>query len=262
MTVQPEGTPCWVDAMFADLDGAKSFYADVLGWTFGQSAEEFGGYTQAYSDGRAVAGLVPPTPGEQVRPAWNLYLASPDVHVSATRVRDRGGEVLMEPAQVGELGSMLLARAPGGAGFGVWQAGAHEGFDRVGESGAYCWAEVFTRDPEADDAFLTSVFGYGTGRMKGMETDFALYRVGTDVVLGRMRMTDEFPAEAPSFLNVYFGVDDCDAAISRATGREAKVYYGPMDSPFGRFAMLGDPQGAAFSMIDTSRTTGEVPEMT
>ncbi|MGW2672239.1 VOC family protein, partial [Streptomyces sp. NPDC001272] len=24
----PEGTPCWVDAMFTDVEGAKEFYAD------------------------------------------------------------------------------------------------------------------------------------------------------------------------------------------------------------------------------------------
>ncbi len=50
MAVQPEGTPCWADAMFSDVEGAKSFYGDVLGWTFGDASSEYGNYTQAYVD--------------------------------------------------------------------------------------------------------------------------------------------------------------------------------------------------------------------
>lgn len=76
MAVQPEGTPCWADAMFADVEGAKSFYGDVLGWTFGESSSEFGNYTQAYADGKAAAAVVPPMPGAEGQSAWCLYLAS------------------------------------------------------------------------------------------------------------------------------------------------------------------------------------------
>jgi hypothetical protein len=35
-----------------------------------------------------------------------------------------------------------------------------------------------------------------------------------------------------------------------------------MDTPFGRFASLSDPQGANFSVIDITRTEGEMPKMT
>jgi hypothetical protein len=35
-----------------------------------------------------------------------------------------------------------------------------------------------------------------------------------------------------------------------------------MDSPFGRFAALSDPQGASFSVIDMKTTQGEMPTMT
>ncbi len=61
---------------------------------------------------------------------------------------------------------------------------------------------------------------------------------------------------------MYFTVEDVDAAVDRATARGAKVLYGPVDSPFGRFAALMDPQGAAFSLIDVERTEGEMPAMT
>lgn len=260
MAVQPEGTPCWVDAMFTDMEGAKSFYGDVLGWTFGEASSEYGNYTQAYSDGKAVAAIVPPMPGQEGQSAWCLYFASPDAAATARKIRDNGGEVLMEPMQVGEFGSMLLARDPSGVAFGVWQAGIHEGFEKKAEPGAYFWAEVFTREPEKSDAFFSAVFSYSAQQMQDDAIDFRLFSLGDETVLGRMKMTDDFPPEVPPYINVYFTVEDCDTAVAKATERGGVLRFGPMDSPFGRFAALSDSQGAAFSVIDIKTTKGDMPK--
>ncbi|CAM5649601.1 MULTISPECIES: VOC family protein [Streptomyces] len=261
MAVQPEGTPCWADAMFSDVEGAKRFYGDVLGWTFGESSSEYGHYTQAYADGRAVAAVVPPMPGQEGQSQWCLYFASPDAAATAERIREHGGDVLMEPMQVGEFGTMCLAREPSGAVFGVWQAGTHEGFEATATPGAYCWAEVFTREPEQADAFLAAVFPYRMKEIEDDAVDFRMFDVGEDTVLGRMRMTDDFPPEVPSYINVYFTVDDCDAAVDRAVKLGGVLRFGPMSSPFGRFAALSDPQGANFSVIDITTTEGEMPQV-
>ncbi|GGT26414.1 VOC family protein [Streptomyces atratus] len=259
MAVHPEGTPCWADAMFPDLDGAKSFYGDVLGWTFGESSSEFGDYTQAYADGKAVAAVVPPMPGQEGQSAWCLYLASPDAAATAAKIRENGGETLMDPMEVGEFGTMLLARDPSGVVFGVWQAGSHEGFESQGVPGAFCWAEVFTREPEKSDAFFCAVFPYSMVKMEDDAVDFRMFNLGDKTVMGRMKMGDEFPPEVPPHMNVYFTVADCDAAVAKATERGAVLRFGPMTMPFGRFAALTDPQGAAFSVIDVDTTEGEVP---
>ncbi|MEU6241610.1 VOC family protein [Streptomyces sp. NPDC047024] len=261
MAVQPEGTPCWADAMFTDLEGAKRFYGDVLGWTFGDSSSQYGNYTQAYADGKAVAAVVPPMPGQEGQSQWCLYFASPDAAATAEKIRENGGEVLMPPMQVGDFGTMVLAREPSGAVFGVWQGGVHEGFEAVATPGAYCWAEVFTREPEKSDTFFSAVFPYHAKDMEDDAVDFRVFDLGADPVLGRMRMTEDFPPEVPSYINVYFTVDDCDAAVARATDLGAVLRFGPMTSPFGRFAALTDPQGANFSVIDVTTTEGEMPEL-
>ncbi|MFI8348823.1 VOC family protein [Streptomyces sp. NPDC085596] len=260
MAVQPEGTPCWADAMFTDLEGAKQFYGDVLGWTFGESSSEHGNYTQAYADGKAVAAIVPPMPGQEGASQWCLYFASPDAAATVAKIRENGGEVLMEPMRVGDFGTMSLAREPSGAVFGVWQGDAHEGFEAVAKPGAYCWSEVFTREPEKADAFLSAVFPYRMKEMADEHVDFRLFDLGADPVLGRMRMGEEFPPEVPSYVNVYFTVEDCDAAVARAVERGAVLRFGPMTSPFGRFAALTDPQGANFSVIDVTTTEGDMPD--
>jgi len=261
MAAQPEGTPCWADAMFTDVEGAKTFYGDVLGWTFGESASEFGNYTQAYSGGKAVAAVVPPMPGQESQSAWCLYFASPDVAATAGKIRDAGGEVLMEPMQVGDFGSMLIAQDPGGVTFGVWQAGSHEGFEKRGEPGAFTWAEVFTREPGKSDGFFPAVFPYKVKRMESDEVDYKLFNLGDDPVMGRMTMTDDFPPEVPPFIGVYFAVDDCDAVVTKVAKHGGILRFGPMDSPFGRFAAFTDPQGAAFSVIDMTTTVGDMPKI-
>lgn len=263
-----EGAPCWVDAMFADVEAAKTFYGDVLGWTFGEASSEYGNYTQAYSDGKAVAAVVPPMPGADAPSQWCLYLASPDVAATAGKVTSNGGEVLMGPMQVGSFGSMLIAKEPSGAVFGVWQPGDHKGFEKMGEPGSYAWAEVFTREPGKADAFLPKVFPYSSQQMDAGDDpeaagmDFKVFSVGgpENPVLGRMKMGDEFPPEIPSYIQVYFGVPNCDEAIEKAKKHGGKLHFGPMDSPFGRFAALTDQQGAAFAVIDMSTTVGEMPK--
>ncbi|MBC9715425.1 VOC family protein [Streptomyces sp. TRM66268-LWL] len=262
MPAYPLGAPCWVDAMFPDLDAAKSFYSELLGWTYAEGSAEFGGYTQAFADGKAVAAVVPQMPGmEEQPPAWSLYLATPDIEATAEQVKAHGGTVAMDPMQVGEFGSMLVAQDPGGVFFSAWQPGAHQGFEKVNEPGAFCWAEVTTRAPDAADAFFPAVFGYNAQKIPDPAIDFMVWDLGEEPVLGRFKMTDEFPPEIPSHINIYFVVPDCDAAVDTVRRLGGQVHLGPMGSPFGRFATVADPQGASFSVIDVTTMEGEMPEM-
>ncbi|BAU87617.1 hydroxylase [Streptomyces laurentii] len=263
MASPPEGTPIWADAMYRDVEGAKTFYGDVLGWTFGESSSEYGNYTQAYKNGKAVAAVVPPMPGQQGEPksAWCLYFASPDAAATAAKIKSAGGTVLMEPMQVGDFGTMCLATDPAGVAFGVWQAGSHEGFELRGEPGGYAWAEVFTREPAKSDAFFTAVFGYGSKKVKDEQMDFRVFETGSGPALGRMVMGSEFPPEVPSYVQIFFAVDNCDKAVEAAQRAGGRTVFGPQDSPFGRFAAILDPEGAAFAVLDMKTTVGEMPEM-
>lgn len=262
MAARPEGTPCWADAMFPDLEAAKSFYGELFGWTFAEASEEFGGYTQALSDGKAVAALVPQMPGMDSPPSWNLYFATPDIAATASKIRDNGGALLMDPMPVGEYGTMVTAQDPSGAYFSVWQAGSREGFEKTGEPGSYCWADLTTRDVAKADAFYPAVFPFEVKRMEVEEVDYNTWNIGGQPVAGRFKMTSDFPHETHPFINVHFAVEDCDAAVATITRLGGKVLFPPMDSPFGRFASVADPQGAAFAVIDLKTTKGDIPNFT
>ena len=48
----------------------------------------------------------------------------------------------------------------------------------------------------------------------------------------------------------YFGVADCDATANKVKSLGGRIVKEPADIPnVGRFAVLGDPQGAMFEVI-------------
>ena len=53
----------------------------------------------------------------------------------------------------------------------------------------------------------------------------------------------------PNHWHVYFGVEDADAAAAKVTELGGAVVVEPFDTPVGRMAVVSDPQGAVFSII-------------
>jgi uncharacterized protein len=69
-----------------------------------------------------------------------------------------------------------------------------------------------------------------------------------------MQMPEAVPAEVPAHWLVYFGTDDTDATVAAASKLGGSTVVPPTDIPPGRFAVLMDPDGAAFAVIKVSPT--------
>lgn len=264
MAAFEEGVPCWADVTLDDLEAGKRFYAALFGWTFQDVGERFGHYTRARLGGRSAAGLVP-KPDGRMPTAWGVYFAAHDAAATGRRITEAGGRIITERATIADLGTVLTAADPAGAVFGVWQAGSHTGFEVTDEPGSYCWAEVYTRGKEEVDPFYTGVFRLRCKEIgDAREFDFAVFSPGgADIgdlgVMGRFQMGEGFPAELPAHFLVYFAVENCDEAAQRAGSLGGRVTMGPQDSPFGRWAVVTDDQGAAFAVLDRTTTVGERP---
>jgi predicted enzyme related to lactoylglutathione lyase len=64
-----------------------------------------------------------------------------------------------------------------------------------------------------------------------------------------MEITPDMGPFPPNWLP-YFMVEDCDATAGKAAATGGKAMVPPTDIPnVGRFAVLGDPQGAMFAII-------------
>ena len=244
------GQPCWADVTSPDVGGAAAFYSALFGWEAAtDQREEAGGYTMLSLRGKPVAAASPP-PQENIPPHWTVYLAADDVDAVAARVRDAGGSVLMEPFDVLDAGRMTMAADPGGAVFGVWQAGAHHGSALAGEPGTMNWAEVQTRDPAAVRAFYERVFGFGSETMDmGGAGDYVLLKVGERPVAGVIEIGAEW-GDVPSNWSVVFQVEDCDAAVDTVRELGGGVLVEPREiEGVGRFAVVSDRFGAVFQVI-------------
>jgi predicted enzyme related to lactoylglutathione lyase len=244
-----EGTPCWVDLASSDPADARAFYGELFGWEFEIGGEEFGYYTMAKVRGKNVAGLagqfMPDAPV-----AWTTYFATDDADKTAAKVREHGGTVLAEPMDVPGSGRMALATDPGGALFGLWQAGGHPGALLVNEPGAVVWNELTTRDLGAAGEFYSAVLGVTPQALDtGGGPAYQTLHVSGDMVAGAMQLDDSFPADFRPQWTPYFVVADTDAAAAKAGELGATVIAPPDDSPYGRFSVLTDRQGGMFSII-------------
>ena len=99
--------------------------------------------------------------------------------------------------------------------------------------------------------YAASLFGWTaqTDNVGGQGVQYTVFLQGSRPAAGCMGIPEEW-GKVPSHWGVYFAVDDCDAMHQKAKGLGATETVPPQDIPeIGRFSMLSDPQGAAFSII-------------
>jgi predicted enzyme related to lactoylglutathione lyase len=253
-TPWPNGTPCWVDYGAADIDAARAFYTAVLGGGYTGGEPEFGGYLTVTVDGEQAAGMGPLTnPGDT--PGWTTYFAADDAAATATRIREAGGTVVVEPMEVGPMGTMVIARDPQGNPFGLWQSGLNTGVRVHNEPGALAWNEAMVDDTSAARAFYSAVFGFTFDQMSaeqaGEGMDYATFSTGGNP-LGGLGASD--PSMPKGWLTC-FAVASADDAVASVEANGGQVTMPPEDTPFGRFAIVVDPWGASFEVLQ-DMTTG------
>jgi uncharacterized protein len=245
------GIPCWVDLTTTDPESALTFYEALFGWELERGAPEFGGYVMCRLDGRRVAGINGQPGPEGFPPAWITYLATDDADATVSAVGEAGGQALMGPMDVGDQGRMALVADAQGAVVGLWEAREHRGAELVNEPGCLSWNELATTDLDAAVAFLGAVFGHG---FEDVDTGsdgprYRTFSVGGRAVGGILEMGGGYPEGIPPHWMPYFAVADCDAAAAQITALGGVVHVPPMDTDFGRWATVADPQGAAFTII-------------
>ena len=247
------GTPVWVDLSSADPAGSRAFYSGLFGWDVQVSPDpQYGGYAMAQIGGQDVAGIGP-TMAPHAPTAWMVYLAAVDAVAVARAVGEAGGQVVAPPFEVGDQGRMAVFQDPAGAFISVWQPAAMSGF-ATGLPNGFAWAELNARGIDADTAFYERVFGW-THRSQPMGEGMPPYiefQLGGTSVAGGMEMNPMVPAGVPSYWMAYFRVADVDGMFQAALTAGAREMLAPQDFPGGRFAILGDPQGAVFGLMRMS----------
>lgn len=127
--------------------------------------------------------------------------------------------------------------------------------------GLPCWYELSTNEGALDAAgtFYGKVFGWNVTD-SGMEGfDYRLAKAGEAMVAGLMVMPQEAGAMPPMW-TAYFAVEDIDAAVADMQKAGAKLYVPVTQIPeTGRFAILADPQGTGFGVLEPAPMEGGPP---
>ena len=117
--VNEPDTYCWSELITTDTEGAKAFYAAVLGWGEATQGEEFV-YTEWKLGDRSLGGMMqkPAEMPAEVPPHWGVYFAVDDADRAAGRIAELGGTIVMGPTDI-EPGRFAVAVDPTGAVFNV-----------------------------------------------------------------------------------------------------------------------------------------------
>lgn len=119
MTTLQHGTFHWNELMTDDVEKAKSFFSDTVGWSYEamSMAPAAGTYWVAMRDRKPVAGIINMTGivPEGVPPHWMSYLAVDDIDARLDKVEAAGGRVYRPAFDVPKVGKIAILSDATGA---------------------------------------------------------------------------------------------------------------------------------------------------
>jgi predicted enzyme related to lactoylglutathione lyase len=243
----------WYELATTDMEAAKSFYAEVVGWGTQDAPTPGISYTLFTAAGTPVSGLMglPKDANESgFRPSWLGYVGVDDVDATAERLKQLGGAVHVPPKDIPNISRFSVAVDPQMATFALfkWLNAGHEqpaDLDRPGHVG---WHELLAADWEKAWSFYGKLFGWQkAGTDSGAMGIYQLFSTGGLTAGG---MFTKPPTASVPFWLYYFNVGDIDAAVKRVKAGRGEIFAGPVEVPGDRWIVqCADPQGAIFALV-------------
>ena len=111
----------WNELLTPDVERAKRFYGETIGWTFQPMPMPDGAtYWLAITGGKPVAGIFPTNRPEykDVPEAWMSYLAVDDIDARVRKAVAAGAKLMKPIFDIPDVGRLAILTEPGGAGVG------------------------------------------------------------------------------------------------------------------------------------------------
>lgn len=110
------GTFCWNELATKDLEAAKKFYTELLGWQIEESTAAGMNYSEIVVNGEHIGGIYQITAEQGERPSsWMAYVAVDDVDAKARLTEELGGRVCVRPMDIPNVGRFCVVNDPTGA---------------------------------------------------------------------------------------------------------------------------------------------------
>ncbi len=116
-----QGMFSWFELMTGDVEGAKKFYAQLLGWTLEEFPMEQGeSYWVVKVGDEGVAGMMKTPPAAAgVPPHWGVYITVDDVDTTVKKAEKLGAKILVPPTDIPQVGRFATLQDPQGAAFAI-----------------------------------------------------------------------------------------------------------------------------------------------
>ena len=116
-------------------------------------------------------------------------------------------------------------------------------------NGSAVWADLNTHDAGRSKQFYKDVFGWKIEPGEADTSGYLHIQNGKDFI-GGIPGPGQVPPNVPPHWMLYFQTPDCDASAAKLKDLGGKVFMGPVTlEKVGRFAVVEDPQGAAFALF-------------
>jgi predicted enzyme related to lactoylglutathione lyase len=113
---QRHGAFSWCELMTTDVDAAKAFYTQLLGWTTESIPTEGMTYTVVKTGDTGVGGIMPmPPQAAGSPPRWGAYITVDDVDATARKAEQLGAKPIVPLTDIPGVGRFYTFEDPQGA---------------------------------------------------------------------------------------------------------------------------------------------------
>ncbi len=116
-SLKKQGMFSWNELMTKDVEAAKSFYGDLLGWKYEEQGMPDGKTYHIIKAGEQMIGGIM-AQCEQTKampPAWGPYVTVDDVDAMVAKSESLGAKILLPPQDIPDTGRFAVIEDPQGA---------------------------------------------------------------------------------------------------------------------------------------------------
>lgn len=252
-----QGKVVWADLVTPNLAGAETFYAGLLGWSFREIHVGDTDYAVAIADGRPIAGLVQRTvrPDEHKQSSWLTFIAVHDADEAVRKAAADGAKILSQPTSYQGRGRQAVLSSPDGAVFAVIASKSGDPGDFLAEPGEWIWSALLTEDANVAAKFYKRVFGYDVFDLPSEDGLEHVVLSSQDYARAGINSLPKDTLHRHAHWLNFIRVKDTAAAAAKAEALGGKILVEPrLDRHGGRIALLADPYGAPFGVMEWTDT--------
>jgi predicted enzyme related to lactoylglutathione lyase len=252
-----QGKVVWADLVTPNLAGAEAFYGGLFGWNIREIHVGDTDYAVASEDGRPIAGLVQRAvrPGERKQSHWLTFIAVHDADAAVRSAVEDGGKILSKPRTYGGRGRQAVLAGRDGAVFAVLASKSGDPGDFLASPGEWIWSALLTQDPDGAARFYKTLFGYDVFDLPSEDGLEHVVLSSQDYARAGINSLPKDDLHRHAHWLNFIRVTNTSDAVAKAEVLGGKILVEPrVDRHGGRVALLADPYGAPFGVMEWTDT--------